>query len=319
MRKYNYVIFGSSWDLYMYSYSDLFGLDDVQYISDMKLHSNLLYRICFGKMNQLFSVPFKSLWNPFFYNDKFQNERPICFVFFAHWYEIAKTTGFISYLRNKYTDSKIVIFFQDLVSTHPGILDSLEEVDLLFSFDQGDADKYNFLYHPLVFSKYKESLNTNPSVDVYFLGKPKNRYEDIIETVDLLYSEGLKLDINIVGVPTIRQERKSIIKYIDTMPYLENLMHINNSKCVLEVMQKGGTGLTQRGVEIVGLNKKLLTNNPLIHNAPFYNPKYISQFTKPEDIDTEFLSNIKNNEVVDYHYQENVSPIEFINHIDSCL
>ena len=42
MRKYNYVIFGSSWDLYKHSYADIIGLEDVVYISDMLFKSNII-------------------------------------------------------------------------------------------------------------------------------------------------------------------------------------------------------------------------------------------------------------------------------------
>ena len=49
MDKYNYVILGSDWDLYKFSYSDLYQFNNVQYIPGpyppINSLKGLLYRI----------------------------------------------------------------------------------------------------------------------------------------------------------------------------------------------------------------------------------------------------------------------------------
>ena len=63
-RNYNYVIFGSDWDLYLHSYSDIMFFNDVRYISYRKrrqlMQNNLIYRIHTGGLNRFVNLPLKS-------------------------------------------------------------------------------------------------------------------------------------------------------------------------------------------------------------------------------------------------------------------
>ena len=103
------------------------------------------------------------------------------------------------------------------------------------------------------------------------------------------------------------------------MDYGDNLQHVIHTKCLLEIMQKGQIGYTQRAVEAVCLGKKLLTNNPIIKDAPFYKQEFISQFEKSGDIDIAFINNIPDSELIDYQYKEKLSPIELLDFIDERL
>ena len=65
MDKYNYVILGSDWDLYKFSYSDLYQFNNVQYIPGpyppINSLKGLLYRIHFNPtINRLVKLPFKT-------------------------------------------------------------------------------------------------------------------------------------------------------------------------------------------------------------------------------------------------------------------
>ena len=287
------------------------------YISDQQFKSNIIIRFHFGRLNKYINLPLKSLWNPTFFKGEFQNNKPICFVFTSIWPNIAETTSLLPYLKKHYQGSKVVLFLQDL---YKFVRVDYTKYDLSLSFDYGDSEQYGFIYHPLVFSNINQQRDNNsPLYDIYFLGKAKNRLNEIIEAFEILNSAGLSLDFNIVGVKEKDQIYPDKIKYIDMIPYQDNLNHILSSKCVLEIMQKGGLGFTQRTVECVGLNRKMLTNNPMITRAPFYNPNYISQFKSFEDIDKNFLNKLKEDEVVDYEYKDNLSPIELLCFIDRKL
>lgn len=53
------------------------------------------------------------------------------------------------------------------------------------------------------------------------------------------------------------------------MTYQENIQHTLHTRCLLEIMQQGGLGYTQRVMEAICEGKKLLTNNSTIKEAPF--------------------------------------------------
>lgn len=330
MRNHNFVILGSG-GLYQYSYSDLFELNDVEYVPHFRTNIipifRFLHRLHFSKeINQRIKLPFKSIWNSLYFKARFDNDKPICFLFFSNWTTLNEEVGLAKFLHNKYPDCKTVWFLQDLYknikTTYNKQLDlnkAHKEFDLILSIDTDDCKNYGFDYHPLVFSSFHGVVKQIPQSDVYFLGKAKERLQEIINVFNLLKSYNLKLDFHIVGVKEEEQVYADEIHYINSMDYGDNLQHVIHTKCLLEIMQKGQIGYTQRAVEAVCLGKKLLTNNPIIKDAPFYKQEFISQFEKSGDIDIAFINNIPDSELIDYQYKEKLSPIELLDFIDERL
>lgn len=115
------------------------------------------------------------------------------------------------------------------------------------------------------------------------------------------------------------QVYKDLIHYPISMSYQDNLQHVLHCNCELEIMQAGGFGYTQRMCEVIAFDKKLITNNPTVHEAPFYNSDYIFQIEKPTDITKEMCEKIKKRDIVDYHYKEKLSPIELLEFIEKKL
>ncbi len=313
--KYYYVIFGSGWDLYKQSYSDLNMIDDAIYISDEIIRKNPIRRIHLGKVNNYVNMPFKGFWNKYFFRNPFPNDRNLCFIFFRNWLELDKQVGFISYLKQLYPDAKLVFFLQDLFKNYNY---PIEIFDLVLSFDQGDCEKYGFIYHPLVFSEYSGEQDL-PNSDVYFLGQAKDRLEEILSVYEYLKRKGLKCDFHITNVLPEKQRYTDEIDYNSKFTYEKNLQHVLHSKCVLEIMQHGGLGMTQRAVEIVGLDKMLLTNNARIKEAPFYNSEFICQFSSLSDINDSFIEKIKMGVRAKYDYKKNISPLNLLDFIEERL
>lgn len=319
MDKYNYVILGSDWDLYKFSYSDLYQFNNVQYIPGpyppINSLKGLLYRIHFNPTIN----PFKTAWNDSYFKHRFPVSKPFCFIVFMNW--IKQDVGITTYLREKFPNAKLVCILQDLASTHPFYCNNLKkQFDLVLSFDPGDCATYGFIYHPLVYSSYHGKIKKMPYSDVYMLAKAKNRLNDIFKIYTILKDNNLKPNLLLAGVDIQDQKYKDEITYLNkSIPYEENLQYIFHTHCILEVMQKNGIGFTQRACEAVCLGKKLLTNNPHIKNEPFFNLEYISTFTSPNDIDSDFLKKIKDPIDINYHYKEKMSPIELLNFIENYL
>ena len=83
-------------------------------------------------------------------------------------------------------------------------------------------------------------------------------------------------------------------------------------------MQKGGHGYTQRMCEAIAYDKKILTNNVEVKNAPFFNEKYISLYSDITDIDVSFLKD-NLNDIVDYGFKEQLSPKNLLSFIEKNL
>ena len=325
MNKYNFVIFGSSWDLYKFSFSDVYDMQNVQYIPLPYSGIRKYVLAIFKRLRQYF--PKVSIWTKIWINlfpiKKFFESKPLCFVYLWGYLIDINTTQLIDCLKKKYKDSKHILFNTDLYATRKSAYtaaNAKQDFDLVLSFDPGDCEKYKFFYHPLVFSKYK-SNNLSIKYDVVFIGQGKNRLKEIYSAYDILITNGLKVKFILIKIAEKDRRKEDSFEYVDTIPYLDNLKYIEQSKCVLEIMQKGGTGYTQRGCEVVGLNKKLLTNNCYIKNAPFYNEKYISVFDAIENIDLLFIDNLKRDEKVEYgdEQRENMSPKELLRFVEKKL
>ena len=325
--KYNYVIFSNHGDLYHYAYSDVIGLENVRYLDkpfgECGKIVSFIHRLHKSRVvNKILNLPFKNIWNKFYFINDFSNNKPICFLFGTDQSYYIQEYKLFEYLKKRYPNSKFVWFLSDILSSREERYDVARlrnSFDLIISFDHKDCEKYGFIYHPLVFSSYKGVINNMPETDIYFLGQAKDRLSQILSVYEKLKEANLKCDFYITGVEEKDQAYSNEIVYNQRLNYSQNLQHVLHTKCLLEVMQKNGYGYTQRVVEILGLNKKLLTNNPSIKSAPFYDPKYISTFNSSDDINLDFLEHIKDREIFDYHYKEKISPKSFLEFIEQHL
>lgn len=320
--KYKYVVGGAQNDFYLASYADIMDRDDIVYRRSEMDGNNRILSILrekhFSKrINSIVDLPGKSIWNSLYFKNSYDCNEKVCFILFARYISNIQY-GMISNLRKRYPKCKIVCFFQDLVSTigYKTPNDLKEYFDLILSFDHEDCEKYGFQYYPLVYSKVNiQDDDMIKESDLFFVGKAKNRFKEIIDIFEKCTNAGIRCDFHIVGVPPEQQIYSDRIDYCMQMPYEENLRRIKKCKCMLEIMQQGGHGYTLRYGEAIAFGRRLITNNSEISSAPFFRPEYISTFSSAEDFDTAFI--LDGEKEVDYHYIEQLSPIRLIEFVDA--
>lgn len=340
--RYNYYILSQIGELYSFLFSDLEGLDEVKVITSTHKLMGWKYpfwRIHTGKdFNKKVSFPFKSVWNTQYLKgvNKFKDkDKPICFVLLGIWASFAFETGLCETIRKQYPSAKIVWYNSDILSKrrpmypkewnksdYPDMDYAHRIFDMILSYDQGDCEKHDLVYYPTFYSSFHGEKQEMKKSDVYFCGRAKDRLPEIISAYEKLRDAGLKPDFYVTGVPENEQVYPGEITYGSGMSYQEIIQHILNSKALLEIMQKGASGFTVRTNEAVVFDKKLITNNPALKDAPFYNPEYISIFSEQDasDLDTSFLKKLKSDdEKADYHYKDKVSPKAFLQFLDDRL
>lgn len=289
-NKYHYIILGDNGDLFKYSFMDLIKTGEATYISSDRIlkltKKGVLKKIIFSaRLNRMFNMPFKKRWNNRLLEDINDTEKPLCFIIFGLWFQFINDIDLLEYLRQRYPNSKSVWFAQDLFSTihfyydnHPvDVKNLLGRFDFVITYDKGDSFKYSVPYHPTVLSKLdlKDSLDI-PSCDVFFIGKSKGRLKLLYDIYLLLSQKGLDCQFIVIDVPIEEQALYPGIKFINKrFTYIENLLYVQKSKCLLELMQQDAEGYTFRTNEAVIYNKYLITNNLSIKHAPFYNEKNI--------------------------------------------
>jgi hypothetical protein len=286
-----------------------------------------------NRIKKYIQLPFKNIWDKYhnfdaIKNINFNNSNSICIIiqtrYFASLIEHTRNK-FLQYLRTEYKNCRIVLYYSDLVSSHScfNISKYIQQFDAIFTFDKEDALKNDFFYYEeQFFSDF--DLNNNllsplpKKSDITFIGKAKNRFNEIIKIFELLQKNNIVCDFHIIGAPFFKKKYSKKINYhFKDIPYYRILKHAISSKCVLEILQQGGTSSTARVSEAIYFGKKLLTNCLNLKTKPYYNPEYISVFSDPNDIDINFLKRDTGN--IDYNYKHNLSPLNFINFVDTCL
>lgn len=125
-----------------------------------------------------YKFPFKKIWYPFIWKNKFKTQKNICFVVATPYYPL----DYLFYLKKKYPDCKIVEIYRDLLKVRrastPEITEEVSDklFDLRLSLDQNECAKYGFSwFHEIQSVIPLTKLNQYPKCDVFFCGQAKNR------------------------------------------------------------------------------------------------------------------------------------------------
>ncbi|WP_297676915.1 hypothetical protein [uncultured Bacteroides sp.] len=338
--KFNYVILDSNGIYNKVMFYDVSELDNVSYVP-LELNTVVprflrpLVKIQMSaKLNRYVKFPFKSYWLKRLLPDPcVDDEAPFCFILTRAWLELGYGVGLLPYLKQNYPNSRFVLYLIDLFHTYspmyrsgikaftPELLKT--DFDMILSYDEGESRRYGFHYYQDVYSKVELPVkNDLADIDVFFCGKTKDRLPFVLDIAKVLNNYGLKICFYIVGAHFDDKQNIPGVYYMDfPISYWEYLCYVQKSKCILEVMQNGASGYTLRSLEAICYNKMLLTTNSNISSIKFYRPGYISIIKQGEanEMDSDFLHRIRNNELVDYQYDNSFSPLHLLEYIEFAL
>ncbi len=329
MRRYDYVIFnnvGSHYllpgddDYYTICLKDLEQSDYVQIVPILLHNRPTILRFIFALHNsdriaKFIRLPLKKFWYPLYFKNKFNDNKPLCFVILNHKLPVS----YLEYLKKKYPGCKIVMVHRDFLKVSRSMNPELPQnpiLDLEMTFDEGESEKYGFPHFSEFESKIEIPVEYPFESDVFFAGSAKGRLPVLIEIYHKLAKEGLKIYFYITGVAENEKEVLPGVVYANRfMKYRDMLYHTINTRCLLEVVQPGGQeGYTSRFLESIIYGKKLLTNHEYIKQSKYYIPSNIQIINQVSDIDVDFIKNGPG--FVDYNYHGEFSPFTFIDRIE---
>lgn len=145
----------------------------------------------------------------------------------------------------------------------------------LWSFDDDDCKLNQMHYSKTFFTPrpVQPCLADEEMVyDAFFVGEDKGRYEKLIRLRDYLNGLGLKTHFTIVRDHKLFVENRGFKKrqYDQPIPEREASKYILQSRVLVDLYQRGQTGLSQRAVEALLNKKKLITDNENIKKYDFY-------------------------------------------------
>lgn len=140
----------------------------------------------------------------------------------------------------------------------------------IYSFDKKDCLQYNLKYNNQV--SYKINISTPQKIkyDFIFCGRDKNRFCIIKDLINKLKDKKFKI---LLSPDKNKKYDSSDYKYFINTPisYDELITYVNQSKCIIDIVQENQNGLTWRPLESMFYKKKLITNFKQITSYDFYN------------------------------------------------
>lgn len=208
--------------------------------------------------------------------------------------------------RVEYPNAKMCLYLWDSIENIPGVEGKFKYFDTLHSFDMEDCKKHAKLnFRPLFYADEfcKGITCNNYCYDVSFLGTiHSDRYAVIKQVKNIAAEKGMKsywfcyLQSKFIYYFYKATKKEFADTSIDDFNFEkkgseEIASIVDESKIILDIQHPKQTGLTMRTIEMIGMNKKLITTNASVKNYDFYNPNNISVIDRNNVIiDEKFLN-----------------------------
>ena len=313
--KYYFFIQSGAFGLY----TDLYNHKDVKFYStDQLLNPDFLTSIplFWAKgFDKLIKTNFKKLLD----YTHIAPTKDMCFII---------ESGFLRrmdavYLKKiKHSNAKLCLLLID--AFRGGSMDLILAKERIFSinwnqvytFDRADSDHYGWTYIGLNYYSRPRILSKATTSDAYFVGGLKgNRDALIMELFHKLKSKSNPL-FDVYCINHEQYEKREILNGLnysmEWQSYKKILKKVAATNCIIEILQENQTAQTLRYFEAIAFNKKLLTNNKNIINLPFYDEKYMRYFETADDVDLDW---VRKKEDIDYHYNDEFSPMKLFEQI----
>lgn len=246
------------------------GIDVFAVYRFMPLPLRVLRRIIFNG-----NLPGKSLW---YSNWKKQLKRYNMIIIFS----AILGNEIFSWIRKQGYQGRLIFYYRDCVNApylkayaKPDAIRLAEPSVELWTFDPKDANIYSMNYNPQFYFRQPE-LKIPIQYDVVFVGSTNGRLMQLLKWKHLFQKMGLKVYFHIKKHRFEKIQKKYKKEVTDQALSYEEILSLNRqAKAILEINQKGQTGLTVRALEATFLKKKLLTTNKSIQDTPLYRPNNI--------------------------------------------
>ena len=168
------------------------------------------------------------------------------------------------YIKQFNPKCKVILFYWNKIvnEDYKKLLDE-PNLDAIYTFEEDDAEEYNIKLNTTFYTKRLQLPENKIENDVVFLGRAKDRMNEILDLEKTLKKNKVKTDFHIVT---------SEKDYVD---YKDYLVMVSKAKCILDFNAYNQRGLALRTMESLFHKKKLITTNKHIKDHPFYNKNNI--------------------------------------------
>ena len=214
--------------------------------------------------------------------------------------------GILKQFRREFPGAKICLYLYDSIKNIPRIRAKFPYFDALHSFDSKDCKRIPELkLRPLFFAdefRTRQCGKPDYQYDISFLGTiHSDRFKLVRQIQELAAKHDLKcywfLYLQSHFMYRIYKVLKKEFKGVPESTFAFDKMSasaiaeiVEKSRIILDIQHPKQTGLTMRTIEMIGMNKKIITTNPAVREYDFYNPNNIAVVDRNDiRIDLEFL------------------------------
>lgn len=221
----------------------------------------------------------------------------------------AVSEAVIEMLRQAYPTARFILYLWDSIDNIPDCRHRMCGYDRVLTFDPEDARTDGLVFRPLFycheFTKHEaaEQGGTDAfTFDFAFIGTAHSDRPRIAGQLQRQCGQrGRKCYLNLylphifvfyyhkLLNPSYRNVHKEEINFTPMSSAEINAVY-ERSRCILDIEHNKQHGLTIRTIEMIGLQKKLITTNAAIKQYDFYRPANISVIDRKNPVlDVEFL------------------------------
>ncbi len=198
----------------------------------------------------------------------------------------------IEYIQSYNPHARIIVYFESKLDDddrkNPRFYNGLKNLEF-FTFDKNDSQRYGIpfvrlYYDPAYFGPLslplseikKKAAQNGIQQEVYYAGRVHDRLDRLMKVREILETQGISHKLFILK-NFHRHYGKSYEKYLSNqkIAYSEILQNVMQSRCILEIPQKGQRGMTYRAMEAAIYHKKLITDNKYATDYEFYTPERV--------------------------------------------
>lgn len=190
----------------------------------------------------------------------------------------------IGMLRNVYSDAVFVLYLWDSVRNVPGGQRKLGLYDRVLTFDPDDARKYDIPFRPLFYGSGFERAQDEDTYayDICFVGTAHSVRPRIVKEIERSCAQNGLRFYSYLYLPHVlvyvynrltnrdyrRVSRGDI--HFEPLPRHEVQDIYRSSRCILDIEHPGQQGITSRPLEMLKMQKKIITTNQKIADYDFY-------------------------------------------------
>ena len=147
---------------------------------------------------------------------------------------------------------------------------SVEQIFPVLSFNPRDTENGMLFQRSFYCREVLEKIECTNQYDIFYCGRIKRRW-DVIRKYCLFFKNyGFSTNFHIVS-DSGREKEEGIEVFTKELSYYENLLGVSSSRAILNIVDPDEFGaITQRCLEALYLQKKLITNDTQICETDLY-------------------------------------------------